>query len=159
MAAADQKPVGSGFHAKSTAQEVLEGIDLSGKNAIVTGGYSGIGLETVRALAGAGARVTVPSRRVDAAEAALGDVAGDVEIAAMDLEDFGSIAKFTSDYMETGRALDVLINNAGIMACPEGRIGPGWERQHPASVHEVSRLQTQARRLTKVLRKWPQCDT
>ncbi len=129
MAAADQKPVGSGFHAKSTAQEVLEGIDLSGKNAIVTGGYSGIGLETVRALAGAGARVTVPSRRVDAAEAALGDVAGDVEIAAMDLEDFGSIAKFTSDYMETGRALDVLINNAGIMACPEGRIGPGWERQ------------------------------
>lgn len=129
MAAEDQEPIGSGFHAKSTAQEVLEGIDLSGRNAIVTGGYSGIGLETVRALAGAGARVTVPARRVDAAEAALAEVPGEIEIAAMDLEDFGSIAKFTSDYEETGRALDILINNAGIMACAEGRVGPGWERQ------------------------------
>ena len=55
MAASDQKPIGSGFHAKSTAAEVVEGIDLSGKNIIVTGGYSGIGLETVRALTGAGA--------------------------------------------------------------------------------------------------------
>jgi len=55
MSADQQKPIGSGFHAKSTAKEVLEGIDLSGKNAIVTGGYSGIGLETVRALAEAGA--------------------------------------------------------------------------------------------------------
>ena len=50
MAAEDQTPIGSGFHNKSTAAEVIEGIDLSGKNAVVTGGYSGIGLETVRAL-------------------------------------------------------------------------------------------------------------
>lgn len=56
MAATDQTPIGSGFHAKSTAQEVIDGIDLTGRNVIVTGGYSGIGLETVRALAGAGAR-------------------------------------------------------------------------------------------------------
>jgi NADP-dependent 3-hydroxy acid dehydrogenase YdfG len=61
MAAQDQAPIGSGFHDKSTAAEVIEGIDLSGKNAVVTGGYSGIGLETVRALASAGARVTVPA--------------------------------------------------------------------------------------------------
>ncbi|WP_034791994.1 oxidoreductase [Hyphomonas beringensis] len=129
MAQEDQKPIGSGFHAKSTASEVLENIDLSGKNAIVTGGYSGIGLETVRALAAAGARVTVPARRMDAAQEALADIAGDIEIAAMDLEDISSVDKFTADYEETGRALDILINNAGIMACPEARVGPGWERQ------------------------------
>tara|TARA_R100000365_G_C2747804_1_gene78116 strand:+ start:2438 stop:3415 length:978 start_codon:yes stop_codon:yes gene_type:complete len=129
MAQEDQKPIGSGFHAKSTAAEVLESIDLSGKNAIVTGGYSGIGLETVRALAAAGARVTVPARRMDAAQEALADIAGDIEIAAMDLEDIASVDKFTADYEETGRALDILINNAGIMACPEARVGPGWERQ------------------------------
>lgn len=129
MAATDQTPIGSGFHAKSTAQEVIDGIDLTGRNVIVTGGYSGIGLETVRALAGAGARVTVPARRVDAAEAALADIPGDIEIAAMDLEDLATVRKFTADFEDTGRALDILVNNAGVMACPETRVGPGWERQ------------------------------
>ncbi|MEZ5984965.1 MAG: SDR family NAD(P)-dependent oxidoreductase [Hyphomonas sp.] len=129
MAAEDQAPIGSGFHAKSTAAEVIAGIDLSGKNAVVTGGYSGIGLETVRALASAGARVTVPARRLDTAEAALAHVAGDIEIAAMDLADLASIEKFTREYDETGRGLDILINNAGIMACPLARVGPGWESQ------------------------------
>lgn len=129
MAAKDQLPIGSGFHGKSTASEVLEGIDLTGKNAIVTGGYSGIGLETVRALAGAGARVTIPARRVEVAEDALADVAGEIEIAAMDLADLKSVEKFTRDYDDAKRGLDILINNAGIMACPEGRVGPGWERQ------------------------------
>lgn len=129
MAATDQTPIGSGFHAKSTAQEVIDGIDLTGRNVIVTGGYSGIGLETVRALAGAGARVTVPARRVDAAEAALADIPGDIEIAAMDLADLATVRKFTADFEDTGRALDILVNNAGVMACPETRVGPGWERQ------------------------------
>ena len=129
MAAQDQAPIGSGFHGKSTAAEVISGIDLSGKNAVVTGGYSGIGLETVRALASAGARVTVPARRLDTAEAALADVAGDIEIAAMDLADLASIEKFTREYDETGRGPDILINNAGIMACPLARVGPGWESQ------------------------------
>lgn len=129
MAAQDQVPLGSGFHEKSTAAEVIAGIDLTGKNAVVTGGYSGIGLETVRALASAGARVTVPARRLDAAETALADIAGEIEIAAMDLADLASIEKFTREYDETGRGLDILINNAGIMACPYGRVGPDWERQ------------------------------
>ncbi|MEH6693995.1 MAG: SDR family NAD(P)-dependent oxidoreductase [Hyphomonas sp.] len=129
MAAQDQQPIGSGFGAKTTASEVLAGIDLTGRNAIVTGGYSGLGLETVRALAGAGARVTVPARRVEVAEAALADVTGDIEIAAMDLADLQTVEKFTREYDETKRGLDILINNAGIMACPEGRVGPGWERQ------------------------------
>jgi NAD(P)-dependent dehydrogenase (short-subunit alcohol dehydrogenase family) len=129
MAAADQVPVDSGFHAKSTAREVVAGIDLSGKNVIVTGGYSGIGLETVRALAGAGARVTVPARRVDAAASALADVAGEIEIAAMDLGDVASVRSFADQYLETGRPLHILINNAGVMATPFGRVGKGWETQ------------------------------
>jgi len=129
MAATDQVPVNSGFHAKSTAREVVAGIDLTGKNVIVTGGYSGIGLETVRALAGAGARVTVPARRVDAASAALADVAGEIEIAAMDLGDVSSVRGFADQYLETGRALNILINNAGVMATPLGRVGKGWETQ------------------------------
>lgn len=128
MAARDQVPTGSGFHAKSTAKEVVQGIDLSGKQAVVTGGYSGIGLETVRALAGAGARVTVPARRPDAAKAALGGIEG-VTVAAMDLADAGSVRRFAQDYTAAHSRLDLLINNAGIMACPLARIGDGWESQ------------------------------
>lgn len=129
MAAVDQVPIGSGFHAKSTALEVVNGIDLSGQNAIVTGGYSGIGLETVRALASAGARVTVPARRPELASETLADVAGEIEIAAMDLADLASVRRFADQYAETKRPLHLLINNAGIMACPLARVGNGWERQ------------------------------
>jgi NAD(P)-dependent dehydrogenase (short-subunit alcohol dehydrogenase family) len=129
MAAADQVPIGSGLPVRSTAREVLAGIDLSGQNIIVTGGYSGIGLETVRALAGAGARVTVPARRADTAAEALADVAGEIEIAAMDLGDLASVRRFADHYLETGRSLNILINNAGIMAPPLARVGKGWESQ------------------------------
>ncbi|MFN3911708.1 oxidoreductase [Hyphomonas sp.] len=129
MAAQDQTPIGSGFPAKSTAAEIVRGIDLSGKNVIVTGGYSGIGLETVRALASAGARVTVPARRPDVAAEALAPVAGEIEIAAMDLGDVTSVRKFADDYLGSGRALNILINNAGVMATPFGRVGNGWETQ------------------------------
>lgn len=129
MAAKDQAPIGSGFHAKSTAMEVVQGIDLSGKNAIVTGGYSGLGLETVRALASAGARVTVPARRADVAAANLAGVAGEIEIAEMDLGDLVSVRRFADQFIETKRPLHLLINNAGIMACPLTRVGPGWESQ------------------------------
>lgn len=128
MAAKDQVPVGSGFHAKSTAREIVQGISLSGKHAIVTGGYSGIGLETVRALAGAGAQVTVPARRPDAAKEALGGLSG-VTVAAMDLADIASVRGFAQDYAAANSKLHLLINNAGIMACPLARVGPGWEAQ------------------------------
>ena len=129
MGPQDQKPLGSGFHMKSTAAEVIAGIDLDGKTAVVTGGYSGIGTETVRALAGAGAKVIVPARRVDAARSELQGMPGQVEVAAMDLGDLESVRKFAGDFVGTGQALDLLINNAGIMACPLGRTGPGWEMQ------------------------------
>lgn len=129
MAAKDQVPIGSGFHAKSTASEVLEGVNLAGVNAVVTGGYSGIGLEMVRALAGAGAHVTVPARRLDAAKAVLEDVKGEIAVAEMDLADVSSVRQFAADYVASERPLHILINNAGIMACPLNRVGPGWESQ------------------------------
>mgnify|MGYP001802274322 CR=1 FL=1 len=129
MSKETQKPIGSGFGAKTPAADVVKGMDLSGKNVIVTGGYSGIGIEEVRALAGAGAHVTVPARRPDVAKEELSSVEGSIEIASMDLADIGSVRKFADDYVESGRQLDVLINNAGIMACPLARVGPGWESQ------------------------------
>ncbi len=106
-----------------------KGLDLSGRNIVVTGGYSGIGVETVRALAAAGARVTVPARDRAKAETALSPLPGDIEIAEMDLADLGSVRAFAENYAASGRPLHVLINNAGIMACPETRVGPGWEAQ------------------------------
>ncbi len=129
MAAADQKPLGSGFPPKSEPHEVLADIDLTGKIAIVTGGYSGIGLETTRALAAKGAKVIVPVR--DEAKAAdnLSGVDGDVSSATMDLSDIASVRKFTDAMCSSLSQLDLLINNAGIMACPLERVGPGWESQ------------------------------
>lgn len=129
MAIADQQSVGSPFHAKSTGAEVLAGIDLTGKVAIVTGGYSGIGLETTRALAAAGATVIVPVRDPAKAAGALADVAGDVTSAALDLGNLASVLSFAADMAANLPRLDILINNAGIMACPETRLGPGWEAQ------------------------------
>ncbi|GAB2495910.1 SDR family NAD(P)-dependent oxidoreductase [Nocardiopsis aegyptia] len=123
-----QKPIGSGFGAHSTAREVLEGIDLTGRLAIVTGGYSGIGLETTRALADAGARVVVPARRLESARAGLDGLAG-VEVESLDLADLDSVAAFADRFLASGRSIDVLINNAGVMACPHQVVGQGWEYQ------------------------------
>ena len=129
MTAETQNPIGSGFGAKTAAREVVSGMDLTGKNIIITGGYSGIGIEMVRALHGAGASVTVPARRPGVAREALKEVSEEVEVASMDLADIASVRKFADDYVGSGKALNILINNAGIMACPEARVGPGWERQ------------------------------
>jgi NAD(P)-dependent dehydrogenase (short-subunit alcohol dehydrogenase family) len=123
-----QHPIGSGFGYRSTAAEVIDGIDLSNKLAIVTGGYSGLGTETVKALVGAGAHVVVPARRRATAEEALDGVSG-VEIEELDLGDQASVRAFAERFLATGRSLDLLINNAGIMALPETRVGPGWEAQ------------------------------
>jgi len=129
MAAVDQKLINSGFTAKSTAADVIRGVDLTGKNAIVTGGYSGIGVETVRALADAGADVMVPARDVTKAKTVLADVKGKISIASMDLGDIPSVRKFARDYASERKALHLLINNAGVMACPETRLGKNWEAQ------------------------------
>jgi len=129
MAVSDQVPVRSGFHAKSTAAEVLNGVDLRGKTVIVTGGYSGIGLEKVKGLASKGAKVIIPVRSPEKAAANLADIDGDITTAAMDLADLTSVRQFAHGVMDSHRHLDILINNAGIMACPEARVGPGWESQ------------------------------
>ncbi|MCU6481615.1 NAD(P)-dependent dehydrogenase (short-subunit alcohol dehydrogenase family) [Arthrobacter silviterrae] len=125
-----QQPIGSGWGHDTEAAEVLDGVDLAGCDAIVTGGYSGLGLETVRALADAGARVVVPARRPAHARTVLAEAGlGSVEVRAMDLGDQQSVKAFARGYVDSGRSLDILVNNAAIMACPETRVGPGWEAQ------------------------------
>jgi NAD(P)-dependent dehydrogenase (short-subunit alcohol dehydrogenase family) len=123
-----QHPLGSGFGAETTASEVLAGIDLSGKTIVVTGGYSGIGIENVRSFSAAGATVVVPARRPDQARAAL-DGLERVEVDELDLADLESVRAFAERFLTSGRPLDILLNNAGIMANPETRVGPGWESQ------------------------------
>ena len=121
-----QHKIGSGFGATTTATEAADGVDLAGRLAIVTGGYSGIGLETTRVLAGAGAHVVVPARRPDPARAAVGD---GVEVAELDLADLGSVRDFAARFLDSGRRIDIVVTSAGIMAAPETRVGPGWEAQ------------------------------
>ena len=124
-----QTPLVSPFGYRSTAAEVIAGIDLSGKTALVTGGYSGLGLETVRALAGVGAAVIVGARRPDVAAADLAEVTGDVTILELDLSDPASIDAFAARVAERTPALHILINNAAIMACPLARDPCGYESQ------------------------------
>ncbi|MFE4535553.1 SDR family NAD(P)-dependent oxidoreductase [Streptomyces scopuliridis] len=123
-----QHTIGSGFGARSTTQDVLHGIDLGGQLAVVTGGYSGLGLETTRALTGAGAKVVVPARRRETAEKALDGIDG-VEVDELDLADLDSVRRFAERFLASGRTIDLVINNAAVMACPETRVGPGWEAQ------------------------------
>lgn len=124
-----QRPINSGFTADSTIADVLDGIDLTGKLAIVTGGYSGIGTAVTRGLSDAGATVVVPARRPAQARKEIGDVPG-VEIAELDLADLGSVERFASDFLATGRSISMLVNNAAVMACELTRVGPaGWESQ------------------------------
>ncbi|GAA2804376.1 SDR family NAD(P)-dependent oxidoreductase [Kribbella solani] len=121
-----QHKLGSGFGHDTTADDVLTGIDLTGKLAIVTGGYSGLGLETTKALAKAGAHVVVPARRPEVAREAVGELA---EVDELDLGDLDSVQAFADRFLASGRSIDILIDNAAIMACPETRVGPGWEAQ------------------------------
>jgi len=123
-----QNPLGSGFNANSTATEVIKGIDLTGKIAIVTGGNSGIGLETTKVLAAAGAKVIVPARDIEKARKNLEGIP-DVEIQAMDLSSPKTIDAFAEKFLATGRALHLLINNAGVMWVPLKRDSRGFESQ------------------------------
>ncbi len=124
-----QKKLDSGFNAKSEPSEILAGKNLSGKVAIVTGGYSGIGLETTRALAAAGAKVYVPVRTLQKAKENLKGIDGEVIVDAMDLADLASVRTYAISIANRETKLDLLINNAGIMACPEARVGNNWESQ------------------------------
>ncbi|WP_374275855.1 oxidoreductase [Brevundimonas sp.] len=123
-----QQPIGSLFTAASTADEVMQGIDLTGRVAVVTGGYSGIGLVTARSLAAAGARVIAPARDRERAEAALAGVTG-VEVEAMDLTSPASIAAFAARLRDRTTSISILINSAGVMASPLFRDADGREGQ------------------------------
>jgi NAD(P)-dependent dehydrogenase (short-subunit alcohol dehydrogenase family) len=123
-----QQPLGSGFTAASTAADVLEGIDLSGRNVVVTGGHVGLGLETTRALSKAGASVVVGTRNPDRAAPALEDIER-VEVERLDLMDPASVDAFAARYTATGRPLHILVNNAGLMGGELVRDARGYESQ------------------------------
>ncbi len=119
------------FGRHSTAAEVAEGINLSGKQAIVTGASSGIGVETARALARTGAEVTLAVRNTDAGAQAAADITAttgnrNIHVAALDLTDRASIATFVAAW---DGPLHILVNNAGVMALPEQHTPEGWEMQ------------------------------
>ena len=124
-----QQPLDSPFGYRSTAADVIAGHDRTGTTAIVTGGYSGLGTETVRALAGAGATVVVGARRPDAAATDLAGVSGDITILPLDLAAPAAIDTFAAACAAKLSRLDVLINNAATMASPLSRDARGFESQ------------------------------
>jgi NAD(P)-dependent dehydrogenase (short-subunit alcohol dehydrogenase family) len=124
-------PITTPFDRESTAADVVAGIDLTGRRAVVTGGASGIGVETARALASAGAEVTLAVRDLAAGERTAEDIVAStgnvqVSVAALDLADQASVTAFAADW---DGPLHILVNNAGLMASPEMRTAEGWELQ------------------------------
>ena len=124
-------PITTPFKWETTAAEVVAGFDLGGSRVIVTGGASGIGLETARALATAGAEVTLAVRDADAGQRVAAAIVASspnthVFVAPVDLADPASVASFVAAW---DGPLDVLVNNAGVMACPQTRTPQGWELQ------------------------------
>jgi NAD(P)-dependent dehydrogenase (short-subunit alcohol dehydrogenase family) len=123
-----QHPLGSGFTAASTASAVAVGIDLAGRNVVVTAGHVGLGLETTRVLSAAGATITVGARDPERAASALAGLER-VEVAALDLIDPASVDAFAAQYLAGDRPLHVLIGNAGIMGGDLVRDARGYEQQ------------------------------
>ena len=124
-------PITSAFNRSSTAREVVAGRDLQGESVIVTGGASGIGVETVRALAEGGADVVIAARKPDLARAVIADIdttaPGRTRFEMLDLGDLASVRQFSERWQS--RPLTVLVNNAGVMACPLGYTKNGLEMQ------------------------------
>lgn len=123
-----QSPIHSEYGFSTTAKKVIGNINLQGKIAIVTGGYSGIGLETARTLAKAGATVIVPARSIEKAKKEVEGIQN-IELETLDLMDPTSIDKFAERFIASGRPLHILVNSAGIMACPLIRDKRGYESQ------------------------------
>jgi NAD(P)-dependent dehydrogenase (short-subunit alcohol dehydrogenase family) len=123
-----QHPIGSGFGERTTARDVAAGADLTGKQVVITGGYAGLGLETTRVLAECGAEIVAGARDVKKATQNLAGIPR-VTVRPLDLADRASIDRFADDVLATGQAIDILINNAGIMATPLMRDARGYEMQ------------------------------
>jgi NAD(P)-dependent dehydrogenase (short-subunit alcohol dehydrogenase family) len=127
-------PITSVFGARSTALEVVAGKSLQGRKAIVTGGASGLGLETSRALVAAGAAVTLAVRNLSQGQAAADALRSEypearVAVRLLDLSELTIVRLFANSWLEDSHTLDILVNNAGIMACPLSRNDEGWESQ------------------------------
>jgi NAD(P)-dependent dehydrogenase (short-subunit alcohol dehydrogenase family) len=134
MSTLSTAPITSQFGARSSALEVVKSLSPKGRNAIVTGGASGLGLETSRALVAAGAALTLAVRNPTQGQAAADTLRSeypDAEVAVglLDLSDLATVRKFAADWLASGKALDILINNAAIMACPLTRTAQGCEAQ------------------------------
>ncbi|CCW18327.1 Oxidoreductase, short-chain dehydrogenase/reductase [Sphingobium indicum BiD32] len=123
-----QTPINSGFGVETTPEQVMEGIQLGGKVAIVTGGHSGIGLETTKALVKAGATVVVGAHNIAKAKDVLSGLEN-VEAIELNLADPASVDTFATAYLSEHKHCDILINNAGIMATPLERDSRGYELQ------------------------------
>jgi NAD(P)-dependent dehydrogenase (short-subunit alcohol dehydrogenase family) len=137
-----QIPINSGFGPRTTAKEVMGNRRLEGKIVIATGGYSGIGTETTRVLAKAGATVIIPARSVEKAKTTLIDIPN-VEIYQLDLTNPVSIDLFAKEFLSSGRPIHILINGAGIMATPMRRDSRGYESQF--STNHLGHFQLTAR--------------
>ena len=124
----------SKFGAETTASEVAEGLDLGGKLALVTGGSSGLGQETARVLAARGAHVVLTARDVPKGEAVAADIRAStgnphVEVEALELGSLKDVRAFAERFLARHAALQILVNNAGVMACPFARTADGFELQ------------------------------
>ncbi|MFW2487987.1 oxidoreductase [Clostridium chromiireducens] len=137
-----QAPINSGYGFSTASKEVIENINLQGKVAIVTGGYSGIGLETAKVLAQAGATVIVPARNIEKAKSAVEGIQN-IELETLDLMDPSSIDRFAERFIASKRQLNILINSAGIMAPPLMRDNRGYESQF--STNHLGHFQLTAR--------------
>jgi NAD(P)-dependent dehydrogenase (short-subunit alcohol dehydrogenase family) len=123
------------FGANSTTDEVLQGINLAGKRVLVTGVSAGIGVETARALAAHGAQVIGAARDLSKARAATAQVraqaagGGAVDLIELDLASLDSVRRCADGLLAAGKAFDLIIANAGVMACPKGKTADGFETQ------------------------------
>jgi NAD(P)-dependent dehydrogenase (short-subunit alcohol dehydrogenase family) len=123
------------FGAESTTDEVLAGVNLSGKRILVTGVSAGLGVETARALASHGAQVVGAARDLDKALGATGEVraqaanGGGLELVELDLASLASVRACADALVAAGKPFDVVIANAGVMACPKGATADGFETQ------------------------------
>ena len=121
------------FGAETTADQVLEGIDLTGKSVLITGGTSGLGEESARAMAAKGAQVTITVRNMEKAEQVaariLAETESKIEVEELELASFASIRAFAKRILEREETIDILILNAGVMACPHSKTADGYELQ------------------------------
>ncbi|MDB5462992.1 MAG: shikimate dehydrogenase [Phenylobacterium sp.] len=148
------------FGAQSTTDEVLAGIDLSGKRILVTGASAGLGVETARALAAHGARVVGAARDLDKARTATEEVraqaanGGGLELVELDLASLASVRACAAGLVAAGKPFDLVIANAGVMATPFGKTADGFETQFGTNHLATSSWSTALRRCCSRDRAW-----